>query len=144
MVTFTEDIQAHQSHHFCRSIDVFLVTGFVVIAFAQIKFHAAEERFDQGMIDVVLIDGELKTVENGIQAESALDRGIGLGLEIGQQRGFIEVMKGIHDLIGQANEPIDVVDGLAQVIVQQPDRRGKRGTVPLGELAAAGLAGCMK
>jgi hypothetical protein len=74
------------------------------------------------VIDVKAVDRQLKTMQDGIEAESTLYRRIRLFLKIGQHGRLIQVMESVYDLIGQTHKPVDIIDGLTQVFVQHPDR----------------------
>jgi hypothetical protein len=103
----------------------------------QVHLHTGEEGPDQLVIYLIPVDGKLKTVQNGIEADALLNGPEGLFFELRQQNGFIMIVKGIYYFIGKANKPIDVADGAPQVGVQQPDSRVKGSAVGFrGDLAA--------
>ena len=54
------------------------------------------------------------------------------------------VVKGIHDLIRETNETIDIINGSPDLRIQQPDRTAERRTVALGGEPAASLADVME
>ena len=84
-----------------------------------------------GEVHVVLPEGPLEAVQDGIQGDTLLNGEVGVPLEPVEQLHFVEVVEGVHDLVGEADEAIDGLDGLAEVAVEHPDTQAERGAVRL-------------
>jgi hypothetical protein len=86
----------------------------MVVDFLQIHFHAFQEGHNQLVIDVVLINNLLEGVQNWIQANSPFNGDEGIILEFFQQGLFVEIMEGIHNLIGKTYKSVNGLNGWAQ------------------------------
>jgi hypothetical protein len=82
-----------------------------------------EKSLDQMMVNIVLVNRKLKTMQNWIQADTPIDGIIGLFFELIEQRLLVEGMEGINDLIGKTDETIYIIYRFPKVFVQQTDGR---------------------
>ena len=65
-------------------------------------------------------------MENGIEADLFCQCPGGILPEPGQQVLLVVFQESIYDLIGKAYKAINIADGMAEVGMQQPDRRIER------------------
>ena len=96
------------------------------------------------MADVIFPYGYLETMQDGVQADTPLNGGIGIFPELGEQFFLPVLVKGIHDLVGEADKTINIVDGYTQVGVQQADGAAERSAVSFRYGFTALLAYIMK
>jgi hypothetical protein len=122
LVAFTKYGKAHEAHHFGTAIDILFITHFIVALLCKICFHALKESIYEGMLDMVLVHGKLKAVQDRVEADALTNGRIGGCFELGQQGYFIVLVEGIHNFIGKTNKAIDITDGVAQIGMKEPDR----------------------
>ena len=89
------------------------------------------------MVDMVLVDGFLETLQDRVGADAPVDGLPGFLREFIQQRALVVFVKCIHDLICESNKTVNIVDRRSQVLMQEANGAAERSAVSLCRSLAA-------
>ena len=120
-VSVAENIKTHQAYYFRTSINVFCITEGVIFGLVEVKFHALEKCFNQGQVNIITVDGQLKALEDGVEAYAFFNGFVGIFFKVGKQSFLIKFMKGVDNFICEAYKAVNIIDRTLNVAVQQFD-----------------------